>query len=404
VLKRSVTKDPKGWLKPKIEFKVGVIHLADVRNFGDVLFPIVVGQEITKRLPKAQIKYISATGSKWGPLPNSIRIDQSDIDEFDLLILAGGCVVHREDEMLRNIYGLFGEESISNPTDLVFCWTNSKAKYKAWLSVGVPIFSDTPEKNPRNAIKASINSLDFVGVRGSNSIARLRELNVDGINFRATPDLGWIFPRLLSSNQGFAIVNESKIPDLSESDFIVIQTIWGIPELAIEQVCKWALKNSLKIVLLPLTRCWSDEERLREFRDYAISLGFQNTLLIDTSISDLSKLEILSKSKMYLGESLHGFVSAISHGIPSGVIAKFKFDKFDEILKDNGLEQFGKDNWDDCIELMQNLLEFDSFRLIQLTNKNAKKLDKEFNRISFGLIKKFISASKHFKLFKEFIN
>jgi hypothetical protein len=391
-------------LKSKKRIKVGILHLADVRNFGDVLFPLVAGQEITRRFPNSQISYISSTGSKWGPLPNCTRIDQIDLGEFDLLLLAGGCVVHREDEMLRNIYRIFGEESISNPTDLVFCWTNSKAKYKAWLSLGVPIFNETPEKNPRNVIRAAINSLDFVGVRGTNSIARIGELNVDGINLRATPDLGWIFPRLLASNQDFAFGNESKIPDLSGSDFIVIQTIWGIPELAIEQVCKWALNNSLKIVLLPLTRCWSDEERLREFHDYAISLGFQNTLLIDTSISDLSKLEILSKSKMYLGESLHGFVSAISHGIPSGVIAKFKLDKFDEILKDNGLEQLRKENWDDCIELMQDLLEFESFRLIELTNAHAKKLDKEFNRISFGLIKKFIFTSKQFKLFKEFIS
>jgi hypothetical protein len=364
----------------------------------------VVAKEITRRFPNSHISYISATGSKWGPLPDSIRIDQISFDDFDLLILAGGCVVHREDEMLQNIYELFGEESIRNPTDLVFCWTNSKARYKAWLSLGVPIFNETLEKNPRSAIQKAIKSLDYVGVRGSNSIARIRELHLDDVPLRVTPDLGWIFPRLLSSNKPFVKRSESNIPELSESDYIVIQTIWGIPEHAIEQVCKWTLEKSMKIVLLPLTRCWSDEDRLKEFHDYAKSLGFQHTLLIDTSISDVSKLEILSKTKMYLGESLHGFVSTISYGIPSGVIAKFKLDKFDEMLKDNGLEQLRSENWDGCIELMECLVEFESLRLIQLTHENAKKLDKEFDRISLELTKELALSSKYLKHFKQFIS
>jgi hypothetical protein len=52
----------KGYLK-MVRIKVGIIHLADVRNYGDVLFPLLMGQEFRHRLPNAEISYISATGS-----------------------------------------------------------------------------------------------------------------------------------------------------------------------------------------------------------------------------------------------------------------------------------------------------------------------------------------------------
>lgn len=364
--------------------KVGIVHLADVRNYGDVLFPMLMGQEIRRRLPNAEISYISATGSTWPPLPNAFRIDQIDLDGFDLVILAGGEVVHRNDQMLRWIFDRFNEQFIPNPTDLIFVWTKSKVKFKAWLSVGVPVYDQDPLSDLRGAIQSSINSLDFLGVRGSNSLSRLFQLDVQKVEPKFTPDLGWMFPRLLNTHKYSLIRRPSKIPDLPKGNFVVIQSIWDIPKEDVEKICSWTLRESLKIVLLPLTRCWGDENSLSYFHEYANQLGYSHTSIIDTNVSDISKLDILSKCAMYVGESLHGFVSAASFGIRSGIVAKPQPDKFDEIMKDNEIEEFRIGNWYEILDLFENLSRVDPRRFTQITKKHTKALDYELNTICSG--------------------
>jgi hypothetical protein len=366
------------------KIKVGVVHLADVRNYGDVLFPLLIGQEISRRLFNVEISYVSATGSKWAPLPNAFRIDQIDLDDFDMIILAGGEVVHLYDEMLRGIYARFNEQFIPNPTDLIFTWTKSKAKFKVWLSVGVPIYDQDPLLDPRNAILSAVDSLDYLGIRGSNSLFRVSQLDTQKTELNFTPDLGWIFPRLLNTHKQLLIQKPSQIPNLPIANFIVIQSIWNIPKEDIEKICNWTLKKSLKIVLLPLTRCWGDENSLKFFHEYANQLGYIHTFIIDTNISDISKLEILSNCSMYVGESLHGFVSAASFGIRSGIVAKPQPDKFDEIMKDNGLEEFKVGSWDEIINLFENLGQADPRRFTQIAKQHSKTLDDELDRVCSG--------------------
>jgi hypothetical protein len=117
--------------------RIGILNYADVRNFGDVLFPLVVAGEIRARIPSAEITFVTPTGASWAGM-SSLRFDRVDLESFDALLLGGGEIVHRLDDMLRRIYALFGLECIERPTDLVFAWANAAIPFKAWLALGVP--------------------------------------------------------------------------------------------------------------------------------------------------------------------------------------------------------------------------------------------------------------------------
>jgi polysaccharide pyruvyl transferase WcaK-like protein len=168
---------------------------------------------------------------------------------------------------------------------------------------------------------------------------------------------------------------------LPKGNFVIIQSIWDIPKEDIEKICNWTLKKSLKIVLLPLTRCWEDEKSLKYFHEYANQLGHSHISIIDSSISDISKLEILSKCAIYVGESLHGFVSAASFGIRSGIVAKPQPDKFDEITKDNGIAEFKIGYWSEIVDLFEKLSQVNSSRFTKITRKHTQTLDCELDRI-----------------------
>ncbi len=179
--------------------RVGILNYADVRNFGDVLFPLVVEKEVRTRIPSVEITFITHTGTSWGDM-TSKRIDQIDFESFDALLLGGGEIVHRLDGMLSRIYSGFGLEAVDSPTDLVFSWTGAKRPYKAWLGLGVP----APFSDAAHDIASASAFLSVVGVRGSHSHQRVLSSGVDAHLVRRTPDLGWLFPRLLN-NQRFPV-------------------------------------------------------------------------------------------------------------------------------------------------------------------------------------------------------
>lgn len=104
--------------------KIGILNYNDVRNFGDVLFPMIIRDEILRRIASATIEFFNPTGDCWGGI-DSRAYNLHDLECLDAIVLGGGEIVHRHDGMLRGIYERFGLNAIENPTDLVFSWTRS---------------------------------------------------------------------------------------------------------------------------------------------------------------------------------------------------------------------------------------------------------------------------------------
>jgi polysaccharide pyruvyl transferase len=311
---------------------IGVLSYADTRNFGDVLFPLIVQSEIQSRIPNARITFITPTGSAFAGM-DSIKFGEVDLEQFDALVLGGGELVHRMDAMLTGIYERFGLTAIDHPTDLVFRWTQARSPFKSWLALGVP--AGTSAQASADIVEASC-SLDMIGVRGTHSRARLIDYGVDHRRVRRSPDLGWLFPRLLQDQGPVAH------PAGGEPYVVVQATGFPDPAAVAQDVRTFAEEQGLRVVLLPLTRCWEDWRPLTELQK-ASRGAF---VLVDNDMDDLDKLAILGGATMYLGQSLHGFVAAASQNRPAGLVAPFAPDKFDELLGDLRLRQLRCPSWD----------------------------------------------------------
>ena len=350
---------------------IAILNYADVRNFGDVLFPMVVAREIGARIPSAQFQFLNATGSSWAGL-HSVRIDQVELRTFDAIILGGGEIVHRHDDMLRGIYARYSLECIERPTDLVFGWTTVCVAFKAWLAVGVPELTD----EARHGIKYSTPTLNYISARGSKSAARLADSGAPK-PVNVTPDLGWLFPRLLAG------CHPPPHPT-GGAPYLVVQSL-GFPNVksALAALRRISLATGLRVLLLPLTRCWDDERHLREL--HQISDG--EFILIEDSMADLDKLALLSRASLFLGQSMHGLIATLSHGIAGGICWPDLNDKFGELLGDSQFSHFRSSNgWEGVEGLVQTLLLSPPGLVTQRGKAAAKQLDAMFDGICDHLL------------------
>jgi hypothetical protein len=142
------------------------MHYADVRNYGDVLFPRVLACELKSRLPDATFDFFAPTADPCPPL-NSRRLDQADPSAYEAVLIAGGQVVHHGDDFLRRLYESYGLNPIHQPTDMVFGWLDWDAGFKAWIGVGIPPATEEAKRS----IAVASRHLSRVSVRGTLSAA-----------------------------------------------------------------------------------------------------------------------------------------------------------------------------------------------------------------------------------------
>lgn len=354
----------------RMPLKIAILHYADVRNFGDVLFPLLVARELGARLPDAELRFINASGASWAGI-DSVRLDRADLNALDALILGGGEVVHRLDDMLGGIYARFGLQAIARPTDLVFAWTHAPVRHKVWIGLGVP--------EPAAAVQADIRSastgLTLLTTRGSLSHERLLRSGVPAGAVRRSPDLGWLFPRLLQGRVAPAPAGHGQ-------PYMVVQALgFEDPVPVAHELSRFAQRHGLRVVLLPLTRCWDDVEPLRRLNQLA---GGAYTL-VDDDTSDLDKLAILGGAVLQVGQSMHGFIGTMAQNRPAGLVMPRRQDKFTELLEDNDWAHLRCSGWDGLDRLLQTLLWTPPALIAATRRRHEQALDSLFDELCTGI-------------------
>lgn len=299
--------------------RIGIGHYADVRNYGDYLFPLIMRQEISRRIPEAEVFFFGATGDECG-LISSTRFDESM--KFDVALFAGGEVVHCEDGMLSSIYRRFGIAGIENPTDVVFRLPEIGKFFTAWIGLGVPSEAD----NVRDRIKRVAPRLNHISFRGNLSAEIVRRTCPD-LTVNEIPDLGWLIKTL-----------EHQEPDENLSTpYLVAQGLehhCSNIDDAINALHRISYETGLDIKLMSITDCWNDESFILKI-NHAASGRFG---LVWPTPDYLTRRKIIEKSKGFVGSSLHGAITAMSSGLPAAIIYRPTGDqKFRETLIPLGL-------------------------------------------------------------------
>ncbi len=342
--------------------RIALLHYADVNNYGDVLFPLLAEQELKSRLPGVQIDFICATGR--GPL-QSTRYDQTTLDH-DAIVIAGGELLHRRDDILLWIYKRFGYASIPRPTDLVFDWTKTQGPYKAWVGLGML----EPDEPAKQSIREALPNLDMIAARDTVTRQRLSEL---GRKPADTSDLGWLFPRLTDLRPQ---------PVLPKKPYAIVQMVPAhAPKdmAAIVEPLKELQRQGLEVALLPITSNWGDEESLRYLSKLT---GYT---VIEDKMHPLQKLHVLANCQMSITQSMHGFVTTLAAGRPAGLIWPRLEDKFSALLSDTGLEDLRKASWTDLPTLIESLYTTPIDRITTIRDRCVHQASETFDTLAANI-------------------
>lgn len=294
--------------------KIALFSLADIGNYGDEFFPLVVKNELDKRLEgTAEIHiYTNTIVSNDNYITREYSRELLLDEKYDAFIYAGGEMVFPYDnDAFRKLYG---EQYKGTPSDIAFDWLNINGAFKAWFGVGIhPVAYEYP-----NELDRAKKELDYLSVRGVISKKVLDgHLAVNNPYIRISPDLGWLFPKYIDKH---IQDNRSKTINL-DCKYMVFQASEGLDiynqiDFIANALNEFQSKSGIKVVLLPIMKTkgiWNEAEVMRAIYD----ASHEELLLLSNELDILQVGEVIKKSMFFVGSSLHGAITALAYGKPA---------------------------------------------------------------------------------------
>lgn len=363
--------------------KIAFFSFADIDNFGDILFSQIFKMEMEKRISDVQIDFYTPTTYSVEGIDyiayNRKKIEQNN---YDALVVFGGEVIHLFDEKTwKPIYAKNNQTLESDlPSDVIFDWTNLERPFKAWISVGARPIED---QKSNEKIQKAIDKLNYISVRGNLSKKILEEMHLQYNNSKIeiTPDLGWLFPDLLDYTNSRGKFYKNFV---GTEQYLIFQINNITQEEAKEigtYLSEFQLQHNMKVVLLPVIRPWEDAKYLQMIADFHPD----EFILLGNNLSILEIADIIVHSNLVLTSSLHANITALSAGIPAGIINKWHGTKLQDLYGHQFRLNMLKHQLTEIPELLNNLVlekenNLDSLKLYARFMKSS--LNKVFNNLA----------------------
>jgi hypothetical protein len=392
---------------------IGQLCTCDVDNFGDLLYPIIFRRLAEKHGVAPAIVPLSFFP---GPAPCAAGFDVRGINRviksrwrtLPHLVIGGGDVLRTDVATLANHYDSlfekrarpqfwfrmkerrFGRQHLRNEFIRRFMGYSPIAPFILdpanharvgailYCSCGVP-FRFPPSQF--RAIRAAFEAAAFVYVRDSQSRDKLREAGVKW-DIEVAPDLVVTLSDFFSKEEerlkGMALLASHGVD--TAKPVICFQSCPQPPEQERELLQQLtALKGKLgaEIVLLPMGYCHGDDIFLQQLAARSSgSLTCINTHSIHAMIS------VIAVSKLFVGTSLHGNMSAFSFGIPHlfGPIAVDKVQGFLDIV---GLgADFKLESWSQLADRQAVVMRFPPAHFITRAEAAKQAVHKTFRKMA----------------------
>ena len=344
---------------------IGQLCTCDVENFGDLLYPVIF-QKLTEKhgitTPIIPLSFMRGTAPyAAGYLVHGIN-EQIQSSSLSHLVIGGGDVLRTDVDTVAAHYGSTYEKYLGQNfwSRMKQCWlgrrhrrylkTEFVKKYMSYspiapfildagdcpqvgsilyCSCGAP-FPFPPEK--ASTIRAAFESAAFVYVRDFQSKHKLQAAGVSR-QIEVAPDLivtlGDFFNRDVERRKGLALLAGYGVD--TTKDVLCFQSS---PQSSIaarellQQLIALKKKTGAEIVLLPIGPCHGDDVFLRQLAEK--SSGALTYIAVNSIYEIIS---VIAASRLFIGTSMHGNITAFSFGIPHlfGPIAVDKAEGFLEI-------------------------------------------------------------------------
>ena len=397
--------------------KIGLIGAIDRYNYGDILFPLVVENELRRRLNKSDNFSFVYYASKKNDLTNiggnkTRPLSSLKLDNVDVAIVVGGEVLTATwnrtylhtlnshfkvlvSRILNKIRGFYRSEqyykSKFNLADLKgFPWVIDKRYY------GVhKVLYNAVSGTDFEFIKGDLASLyrdqmkqaDFISVRDPLTQSNLEKVGIETPYL--FPDSAFKISDIFTKDILKTKINNTNFVGLD--DYIVFQVgkdfARGNNKNIIKELEKVIDITDKKIVLLPIGMAAMHEDYIPLKKILkGLQKNYSNKVLYITgNIFDI--MYTISKADLFIGTSLHGNITALSYGVPSiGLDARIP--KLREFLKYFSIDGQQYDvNYDEISSAALIALEIDKTELSANACKLKKQVDKNFDLIASVLRK-----------------
>jgi lipopolysaccharide transport system ATP-binding protein len=295
------TTEPRG-------FAVGIAGTFDVKNYGDLLFPLIAAAALERRDPRIRVVPFSVNGRSelsWPFQVQSMEEMMSSIATLSAMLIGGGQIV-RFDKTYP----------VSTPAnvDLPFAYWLTPAVLAAmigkpviWNAVGASVgwlHSAWHDALLRQVFAASY----FIGVRDAVSRDDLAELAPDA-SIQLLPDTAFGLSRLWPLAKESAEFTNWRMAMGLEGKYVVIQASAAIAEHSSSIESLLASMGDINAVVLPVCWCHGDRAEILAALKGKVFLSHEwpGPRLIS---------EIIGRSELIVASSLHACITALSYGVP----------------------------------------------------------------------------------------
>lgn len=340
-------------MKSANQIKIAIMSVADIKNYGDTLFPFVARKRLLKDFPNADFRFFTPTDCE---IENEhfYKFTMENLNEYnpDVILTVGGEVIHKYDKLVWNdMY----HGQVNKPSDTIFGWLDFPAKYKAWFSVGV---LDLSQPMDEKIVDDELMKLNYIGVRGvlSKKIIENKETLLINPCIDIVPDIGWTFAKFFKDYKcTLAKLSAKNRTLLCPDKYIVFNINWTsisndeVVE-AIKTLDEFSKRTKLKIVILDVI---STYKKIDVDIDDLIKNNSNMIHLSNCSLNEIGSL--LCGCKFYIGSSLHCAMTALSNNKFAALIHNTPLSKFQDMFGHMMRVDLLKKNWSNLEDLLNKL-------------------------------------------------
>lgn len=366
--------------------RVLVAGMFDLANYGDLLFPLLARQ----RLEPAGIE-VTAVAPRAGPPPMpgaAPTIGLGDMlaagREFDAVLIGGGYIIHTHPLDFFEAYSAAEAGAWAGPglwlgATLAACLSGARI---LWNAPGVP-HPFGPRRRP--LIDAALRAADYLSLRDRGAAELLAP--PAGLEVAIVPDPAaglaalWPRERLARDAQGL-LARKGVAPDARLLALhLRRRSVAGLDlaDLA-ASLRAFAARWRLTPLLVAVGQGHDDAGLAREF---APLLGPSAVLLDDPS--ELREVAAaLAQARLYVGASLHGYVTCAAYGVPGVLVARPAYRKFAGFLEHTGRTQDLARDWRQALEVAERHLAAPEAQA--MPPRVLAALDAHWDRIRDGIL------------------
>jgi len=305
----------------------------DVRNYGDLLFPLIAGARLSPH--GIVVKACSPSGLETGWADCMAPLSPAAMSEprFPLkgILVGGGNIVHAKNARLT-------EYRLGDLSDWAYSslWLGASIAGAihnipvAWNAPGVP--APLPKALAEHVFMPQLaEACEYFSVRDAASV---NNLGLAGQRASIVPDtavdLASLWPRK-SLEPDFAALIERKAMS-RDARFMTVHVkersvSTALAELG-TQIGEFATAHNLVPILLALAPCHDDDVAARH-----VARFIKGPKVVVDDVCGLREVAgAIANAQLHLGASLHGYITAAAYDVPSVLVAQPKLEKYDGFL------------------------------------------------------------------------